>query len=330
MKKSKWFISVLLIVVIILSMMTGCGKKEKVTLNIAQQFGIAYAPLNIMEQLGMLEEKLPGVEIVWKQFGGPTAIREAMLSGEVDFGFMGIAPVMIGYDNGMRWRYATGISANQVALVTDKEGVNSLKDFTKQDKIAILSPGCTQHMLLCMLAKQQLGDYMALDNQLVSMTHPDAMNALIANTEVSAHFATPPYLQEELNNGMHIIADGEDIAGAQFTFISGVAMEQFYEDYPELYTAFIETLNEAIDYINENPDEAIRILAPLYGLSEEELKEQMSYGGTIYSSDLCGVEPIKQAMYEMGFLKENYDYKDLCFDNVVWKEEYKAEEKQEK
>ena len=34
MKKSKWFISVLLIVVIILSMMTGCGKKEKVTLNI--------------------------------------------------------------------------------------------------------------------------------------------------------------------------------------------------------------------------------------------------------------------------------------------------------
>ena len=52
----------------------------------------------------------------------------------------------------------------------------------------------------------------------------------------------------------------------------------------------------------------------------------MSYGGTIYSSDLCGVEPIKEAMYDMGFLKENYDYRDLCFDNVIWKEEYKAEE----
>jgi hypothetical protein len=121
-----------------------------------------------------------------------------------------------------------------------------------------------------MLCKQQLGDYMAMDNQLVSMSHPDAMNALIANTEVSAHFATPPYLQEELKSGMHIIADGEDIAGAQFTFISGVAMERFYEEYPEVYGAFIETLNEAIAYINENTDEAIRILAPLYGLSEEE------------------------------------------------------------
>lgn len=305
---------------------SGCGEKEKTTLNIAQQFGIAYAPLNIMEELGMLEEKLPGIEINWKQFGGPTAIREAMLSGEVDFGFMGIAPVMIGYDNGMKWRYATGISANQVALVTDKEGVTSLKDFTAQDRIAILSPGCTQHMLLCMLCKQQLGDYMAMDQQLVSMSHPDAMNALLSNTEVHAHFATPPYLQEELKNGMHIVADGEDIAGAQFTFISGVAMEKFYEEQPELYAAFIETLNEAIDYINAHTDEAIQILAPLYGISEEELREQMSYGGTIYSSDLCGVEPIKEAMYDMGFLKENYDYRDLCFDNVVWKDEYKAEE----
>ena len=305
---------------------SGCGAKEKITLNIAQQFGIAYAPLNIMEQLGMLEEKLPDIEINWKQFGGPTGIREAMLSGEVDFGFMGIAPVMIGYDNGMEWRYATGISANQVALVTDKEGVDSLQDFTAQDRIAILSPGCTQHVLLCMLCKQQLGDYMAMDNQLVSMSHPDAMNALIANTEVSAHFATPPYLQEELKNGMHIVADGEDIAGAQFTFISGVAMERFYEEHPELYTAFIETLNEAIAYINENTDEAIKILAPLYGLSEAELREQMSYGGTIYSSELCGVESIKEAMHDMGFLKENYDYTDLCFENVIWKDTYRAEE----
>lgn len=317
---------VTMLVLLLFTGFSGCGEKEKTTLNIAQQFGIAYAPLNIMEELGMLEEKLPGIEINWKQFGGPTAIREAMLSGEVDFGFMGIAPVMIGYDNGMKWRYATGISANQVALVTDKEGVTSLKDFTAQDRIAILSPGCTQHMLLCMLCKQQLGDYMAMDQQLVSMSHPDAMNALLSNTEVHAHFATPPYLQEELKNGMHIVADGEDIAGAQFTFISGVAMEKFYEEQPELYAAFIETLNEAIDYINAHTDEAIQILAPLYGISEEELREQMSYGGTIYSSDLCGVEPIKEAMYDMGFLKENYDYRDLCFDNVVWKDEYKAEE----
>lgn len=297
---------------------SGCAKEEN-TFAIAQQFGIAYAPLNIMQQMGMLEEKLPDVEIRWVQFGGPTAIREAMLSKDVDFGFMGIGPVLVGIDNGMEWKYATGISANQVALVTDDPEIHSLSDFTKEDRIAILSPGCTQHILLGMLSQQQLGAFDALDSQLVSMSHPDAMNALIANTEITAHFATPPYIQEELKEGMHIIADGEDIVGSSFTFISGVTTIEFYEENREIYDVFIETLNEAIDYINHNTEEAIAILAPMYGISEEELAEQMSYGGTIYNSDLVGVEPIKKAMYEMGYLKENYDYKDIIFDNVVWR-----------
>lgn len=298
--------------------LSGCKKAEKNNLIIAQQFGIAYAPLNIMMELGILEEKLPGVAIEWKQFGGPSAIREAMLSKEVDFGFMGISPVLIGIDNGMEWKYATGISSNQVALVTDRPEVNSLADFTDQDRIAILSPGCTQHILLCMLSKEQLGAADALDGKIVSMSHPDAANALIADTEISAHFATPPYIQMELKNGMHIIADGEEIMGQSFTFISGVAMTEFYENYPELYHGFIDALNESIDYINQNKEEAIKKLAPLYGISEEELSEQMGYNDTIYSSHLEGVEKMKQAMYDMGFLKKNLPFEDIIFDNVVW------------
>lgn len=306
--------------VLVMALMTvGCGKKEKDTLAIAQQFGIAYAPLNIMEEMGMLEEKLPDMKIEWVQFGGPTGIREAMLNGKVDFGFMGVGPVLIGISNGMDWKYATGISANEVAIVTDKEGINSLSDFTEKDRIAILSPGCTQHILLCMLAKEELGEATALDHQLVSMSHPDAMNALMADTEISAHIATPPYLHEELKQGMHVVADGEDIVGGQFTFISGVAMTAFYEEYPELYQVFIETLNEAIDYINNNPEEAIKILAPLYGISEDELREQMSFGGTIYTNALENVAPIKTAMYEMGYISEDFAVEDIIFDNVTWK-----------
>lgn len=319
MQKMRKRVMALLVILMLCIGMSGCGKKQKTTFSIAEQFGIAYAPLNLMKELGWLEEKLPGIEVEWKQFGGPTAIREAMLAKEVDFGFMGVSPVLIGISNGMDWKYATGISRNQVALVTDKPELRTLADFTDQDKIVVLSPGCTQHVLLCMLAREQLGDAMAMDAQIVSMSHPDGMNALISDTEVSAHFVTPPYLQEELKLGMHVIADGEELIGEQFTFISGVAMTEFHDEYPELYTTFIETLNEAIDYINNNMEESIRILAPIYGITEEELREQMSYGGTIYSSDLQGVEKIKTAMYEMGFISENFDYEDIIFDNVIWK-----------
>lgn len=296
----------------------GCGKKEDRTIGIAEQFGIAYAPLQIMKEKGLLEEKLPGVTVNWKQFGGPTGIREGMLNGEIDFGFMGVAPVLIGIDNGMKWRYATGISANQVAIVTADENVKSLKDLTEKDRIAILSPACTQHVLLCMLAEQQLGDAHALDNQLVSMSHPDSVNALLSGTEITAHVSTPPYITQELNGGMHVMADGEEIMGRPFTFITGVAMEDFYQNHRDYYDAFLEALEEAIDYINDNREEAVSLLAPVYGITEEELSEQMGYNGTIYSGELNGIETFSARMKDMGFISKDRPMTELAFENVIY------------
>lgn len=203
----------------------GCGKREQASIGIAQQYGVAYAPLEIMKEKKFLEKRLPGVAIRWQQFGGPTGIREGMLNGEIDFGFMGVAPVLVGIDNGMKWRYAAGISSNEVAVVATRADVKSLADLTDQDRIAILSPACTQHVLLCMLAEMQLGNAQALDHQLVSMSHPDAVNALLADTEITVHVATPPYIAREVAGGAHVVATGEEIMGQSFTFISCVVLE---------------------------------------------------------------------------------------------------------
>lgn len=298
--------------------LAGCGKKEEKVIGIAEQFGIAYAPLQIMKEKKLLEEKLPGVTVNWKQFGGPTGIREGMLNGEIDFGFMGVSPVLIGIDNGMKWRYATGISANQVAVVTSREDVRTLGDLTEKDRIAILSPACTQHVLLCMLAKQQLGDAHALDNQLVSMNHPDSVSALLSDTEITAHVSTPPYITQELNAGMHVVADGEEIMGRPFTFISGVAMEEFYQNHRDYYDAFLEALQESIAFINDNREESVRLLAPIYGITEEELAAQMDYNGTIYSTELNGVAAFSREMKDMGFISEDRPMEDLVFENVEY------------
>lgn len=294
----------------------GCGQQEPPSIGIAEQYGIAYAPLTIMKEKGFLEQELPDVAIRWQQFGGPTAIRESMLNGDVDFGFMGVAPVLIGIDNGMEWKYAAGISSNEVAIVTSRPEIKTLADFTEEDRIAILSPGCTQHILLCMLAEQQLGDPMALDGQLVSMSHPDALQALLSGTEITAHVATPPYLQQEVEAGMSVMATGEEIMGRPFTFISCVAMTQFYEEHRELYDGFIRALERSIEYLNQNMEECVRILAPVYGISEEALLEQMTYNGTIYSSRLEGVPELSAAMQQMGLTRGNPALETIVFDNV--------------
>lgn len=295
----------------------GCKKQDQPSIGIAEQYGIAYAPLQIMKEQKLIEKRLPGVTVNWKQFGGPTGIRESMMNGEIDFGFMGIAPVLIGIDNGMPWRYAAGISSNEVAIVT-KNPISSLKELTPKDRIAILSPACTQHVLLCMLAEKQLGDAHALDHQLVSMSHPDSVNSLLSGTEITAHVATPPYITQELNGGMHIMATGEDIIGRPFTFISGVSMETFHDSHRDYYDAVMDALEEAIAYINENKEEAAALLAPVYGITKDELLSQMNRDGTIYSSALSGVGEFSGRMAEMGFIQKSLPMEQIVFDNVIY------------
>lgn len=310
----------------ILPLITGCtGGEDTNELNIAEQFGIAYAPLQIMREQLLLEKALPGVKINWKRYGGPVPIREAMLAGEVDFGFMGSAPVLIGIDNGMDWKYAAGISFNQVALVTDRPGVDSIRDLSDTDRIAVPSPGSTQHILLCIAADRAFGDPDKFDNQIVSLSHPDAMDALIADTEITAHFSTPPYLDKELEQGMKIITTGEEILGGPFTFITGVATERFYEENPEEYAAVIEALNAAIDYINNNMDEAVAMLAPVYDVDEAVLRAQMTRYGTIYSDQLIGIDKLAEEMYRIGVLKNNIDLRDAVFPGAGGFDAYEKE-----
>lgn len=297
-----------------LSLFTGCGSSYEIS--IAEQFGIAYAPLAIMKEQGLLEKKLPGIQVNWKQFGGPTAIREAMLSGDVDIGFMGAAPVLVGIDQGMPWRYVTGISMNEVAIVCEKD-YDSLADFTQQDRIAILNPACTQHVMLRLMAEKQLGDATAMDTRCVSLSHPDALQALLAETEITAHVSTPPYIGEELKAGMKVLATGDELLGEPLTFITGVSLIQFHDEHPKEYTAFNEALQESIDYINNNLDEAVALLAPLYGISEEDLKEQMTFRGTIYTTQLNGIDALSRAMQRTGFTKGAPTLEEAAFDNVL-------------
>lgn len=307
-------LSLFLLSVAVLLPLSGCTERETgKEIGIAEQYGIAYAPLQIMREQKLLEKELPGVKISWKQYGGPTPIREAMLAGEVDFGFMGSAPVLIGIDNGMEWKYATGISSNQVALVTDRPEINSIRDFSDTDRIAVLSPGSTQHILLCIASNREFGDPNHFDNRIVSLSHPDAMDALIADTEITAHFSTPPYLDKELAHGMKIITTGEEIMGQPFTFITGVATVRFHDKNPEEYAAILRALNTATDYINNNMDEAVAMLAPIYGIDEATLKQQMTYNGTIYSTRLTGIDKLAEEMYHIGMLKKPIRYEDVVF-----------------
>lgn len=316
------YLYILIICILITPTFLGCNKKpEIVEITIAEQYGFAYAPIQIMKEKKMLENKMDdNTTVNWVQLANTTAIREAMLTGDVDFGFMAIPPFLIGWEKGMEWKIATGLSCSPIGLVTYDSSIQSIKDFSSHHRIALPQPGSVQHILLSMAAEKIFSDSNKFDRQLVTMSHPDGMNALIAKKDISAHFTSPPYLNRELSiEGMHQILTGEEAMGKEFSFIIGVATEDLYNKNQEIYQSFLSALEEAIQYIQKNPKEASIILSKLYNISENETLEYMQ--GIEYTTTVKGLLDFSDFMTRNNYLQNSFSSVDeVLFEGVSYEE----------
>lgn len=307
MKTRFWSIAALLILVIAWSI-AGWAKGpagEKLTISIAEQYGLAYAPVQVMKELKLLEKNLPGIKTEWKQLSNTAAIREAMLAGRIDAGFIAIPPFLIGWDKGMPWKIATGLSKSPVGLVTWKKEIRSLTDFTKNDRIAAPQPGSVQHILLAMACEREFGNAQKFDNQLVTLAHPDGMNALLAKKEITAHFTAPPYLMKELEQpGTTEILSGTAAFGGEFTFIVGVTTNRFHDQNSRVFRAYLKSLHQAMEYVRRNPQKTATLLSAEYRIPEAELLKYLQAPGTDYLPEVKGVKEFAAFMKRNGYISK--------------------------
>ncbi len=295
----------LLLLAVLLAVFSGCSKRDPGSVTIAEQYGLAYAPVQIARIQGLIEKRVPNAEVNWVQLGNTAAIREAIVAGRVDIGFGAIPPFLIGWENGMKWKIATGLSQAPIGLVAIDPKLNTLSDFTVDDRIALPQPGSIQHILLSMALERETGDAGVMDDSLVTLAHPDGVNALLSGS-VAAHFTSPPYIYKELEQpGAHVVISGDQAMGEPFTFIVGYATDSFHEREPSLYQAFVEAMEEASQFITEHPDDAARQLAELYGIDADTLKEYLTADGMIYGPEILGVEAFADFMVRNGYLERS-------------------------
>lgn len=319
-----------LVLLAILLLLAGCGGTNQQVgseqspaatpkMRLAVQFGLGYAPLTVADEMGLFAKYLPGVEVEWKQFGSGGAIREALIAGELDAAVMGIPPFLIGWDKGAEWKVASGVCVMPLGLQSYRDDLQTLADFGTDDKIAYPSPGSIQHILLSMAAEKELGDPTALDHLGVAMAHPDGASALLTQRDISAHFTSPPYVFQELEDAaIHQVVSGRDAFGTEFTFLIAVATKDFHDNNPQGYAAFVMALAEAESFINENPEEAARILAPTFNLDEATTLKYLTWPGMNYTTTPYGLMGFAPFMQEAGYITQLPEkLSDIAWDNVL-------------
>jgi NitT/TauT family transport system substrate-binding protein len=308
---------VIIIGMIFSILLSGCGKKEEKTLSIGEQFGLAYAPLEVMKSKGFLEAELMernlDISVQWKKLGNTSAIRESMLSGDLDIGFTAIPPFLIGKDKGMDWRIIAGISKTSVSLVTKDPDLKSISDLKDNHRIMLPQPGSIQHILLMMAAEKGVGRASAYDGQLLSMAHPDGVTAFISGNSDLLHFTTPPYLQEELENGGRVLLDGRESFGGDFTFIVGICQERVFKD-TKVYESFKGALVKTMEYMESDKEGTLKILSEAYDYETGELESYLGDGTTTFGTGVEGIDTFVEFMERNGLISSSLKYMELFWE----------------
>ncbi|KPG01640.1 nitrate ABC transporter substrate-binding protein [Rhodopseudomonas sp. AAP120] len=243
------------------------ARAETAQLRIAQQFGIAYLPLIVASQNGLIEEEAKALgiappKIEWLRLSGAASMNEALISGSLDFATAGIAPMILTWDKTRSTAKIIGVAAlGSMAniLTTNNPNVKTLADFTEKDRIALPSVKVGfQPIVLQMAADKAFGKYDKLDDLTVSMPHPDAAAQLLSGrSEITAHFTSPPFSQQELASGkVHQVLNSYDVLGGPHTFNVVYATTKFVNDNPKTIQAFVRGLDRANDWIKANPKDA--------------------------------------------------------------------------
>lgn len=280
------------------------------TIRLAQQYGMQYAAVYVAQEMKLIEKRLPGVALEWVKLGGGTAINEALIAGKLDAAFMGIPPALIAIDKGVEYRLAAGICVPPAQLMVRADAAGSLSELGPEDRIAVPGVGSIQHIMLSIAAEKELGNPKAFDNSLVAMANPDAYTALISGTDIVAHFASMPYIDLEAESGMVSILSAPVKAS-----IVCVTTKALHEN-AEAEKALLDALNEAIGLINAGDPEALKIIAATEKITEEQASKYVQWPGTIYASDVYGVQTLSDFMLKNGYIRNPIAAEDACWPGV--------------
>src|SRR5207248_232965 len=240
------------------------ARAEMAEINVAQQYGISYLPLMLMEEKKLIEKhaKAAGVDVKvgWAKFAGGNVMNDALLSGSLQFASGGVGPLVTLWARtrgNLDVRGVAALNSMPLHLVTRNPNVKTIKDFRDSDRIALPAVKVSVQAVLLQMAAEQAfgpGQQNRLDALTVTMAHPDAMQALLSGqSEIDAHFGSPPFQYQEIaKGGTHVVLNSYDVLGGPATFNVVWTTTKFRNDNPKLYEAFVKALDEAIAEINRD------------------------------------------------------------------------------
>jgi NitT/TauT family transport system substrate-binding protein len=279
------------------------------------QFGFIYLPISVAANAGLVQARakelgIPDLKVTTRIISGTPAINEALISGTIDLGALGLPGVLIGWDKTRgELKALAAMPPPAFVLYSNKPEIKSRAVFKADDRIALPAPVSGQGIFLRMGMEQVFGpgEYKRADTLMVSLPHPDAVAALTSGKVVSGYFASPPFSQMLAKNpAVHVVSTSKQILGG--TEVSGaglVASQRFIDANPNVARAVLLGIEDANRLIRERPREAAEIFIKTESskMPIEDVVAILGDGSHVWQIEPQGIEKLAAFMAKTGMLK---------------------------
>jgi NitT/TauT family transport system substrate-binding protein len=313
---------------------TACGSRPANEVRIPRGAGgVGFLPLLVMEKYRLIEKHaaeagISDLTVRWVDLGGPSVVNDALLSGAADYAAAGPPAMLTLWDRTRDSIGVAGVAAMTslpMYLNTRASHLQTVDDLRDGDKIAVTAIKVSiPAIVMQMYAAKKYGAAEAtrFDKYTVSMTHPDAVVALLSGAAgISSHFASPPFHQRERRDPkIRTIMTSDDVMGGSTTFTMLSTTKKFRDGNPEIYQAVLKAIEDANARIASDPRAAAEILmasTPDSGFTVEETVAMLTDPAVKFTTTPENVGKYADFMHEIGSIKNDpASWKDVFFPDI--------------
>ena len=308
------------------------AQAEVTEIKVAEQYGIGYLPLMLMEEQKLIEKHakangVPDLKVGWAKFAGGNVMNDALLSNSLQFASGGVAPFVTLWartHGNLDVKAVAAINSMPILLNTRNPSVKTIRDFSDRDRIALPAVKVSiQAVTLQMAAEKTFGEGQQgkLDALTVTLSHPDAQAALLSGqSEITAHFGSPPFQYQQLKNpAIHTVLNSYDVLGGPATFNVAWTSSKFRSENPRIYDAFVKALDEAIGQINADRKAAAEAYLRISKDKDtvQDILAMLNDPAIVFTTTPQNMMKYVDFMLRTGSIKVKPDsWKDLFFPNV--------------
>ncbi len=308
-----------LALVLLLGFTAGCGqqnKAEKSTATEKKVIRIGYqasSSLTILAKAkGFFEEEFgkDGTEVNYTLFLAGPPMVEALSGSRLDIANLGPLPAISARASGIDVKAVGRAYSDDYyygLLVRPDSAINSVKDLTGK-KIAV-QVGSGAHLFL-MLLLQQAGLKFS-DVNIVNLPTSDHQTAL-ATGNVDAIATWQPFVATiELSQAGRLLADSKNVIQTVGVYL---ARNEFGQQAPALVERFLKVHQKAADYLKNNPDEAVAIIAKESKIPADAIAKSLKtidWNLRITDEDITTLSQAKAYLKDTNVLKNDFNIQEL-------------------